>query len=82
MILADQIRHFVLETYILPARERGQSTIHLVAGEIHAEMGLKDRMPAVCGALDAGKFADQCHIVVVSRQGPKYSNTAEWVVEV
>lgn len=82
MILADQIRHFVFEKYISPARERGQNVIRLTAGDIHADMGLQNRFPAVCGALDAEKFAEQYHVIITSRHGPKFGSSTEWEIEI
>jgi hypothetical protein len=79
MILADRIRKYVLDQKIRPARELNQSTIKIVAGKIHSEMTLKNRMPAVCSALDADKFLDYARVKLINRSGPKQSSTATWV---
>lgn len=81
MILADQIRQFVLEKYINPARNQGHLTVTVVAGKIHTGLGLENRMPAVCSALDADKFLSFAHIRLVSRSGPHQGSTATWVFE-
>ena len=81
MILADRIRKHVLDTRITPARKRGQTSVRIVAGEIHSEMGLENRMPAVCGALDADKFLSYAKVILVKRSGPRQGATAEWVFE-
>ena len=52
MRLADQIRHYVNEEYIQPARVHGKLAVDIRAGDIHKEMGLQNRMLSVCEALD------------------------------
>jgi hypothetical protein len=47
--LADRIRRFAFETYVLPLRGARDSEILIRAGDLHKAMGLGDRMPAVCG---------------------------------
>lgn len=56
MELRDQIRNFVLENYIKPARARGETSLVVVSGEVHKRMDLTDRMPAVCNALRSEKL--------------------------
>ena len=43
MGLAEEIRHFVSEHYIKPAKERGETKLVVVSGEVHGRIGLKDR---------------------------------------
>jgi hypothetical protein len=47
----DQIRHFILEAYVEPARRSGLLKVRVVAGEVHRRLGLRDRLPMVCNAL-------------------------------
>lgn len=81
MILADRIRQFVVVTYINPARLAGHKTVKVVAGPVHSGMGLVDRMPAICGALDAYKFLSFARVRLISRSGPKQGSTATWIFE-
>lgn len=46
------------------------SEISIRAGDVHAAMHLRDRMPAVCSALESSKFAALCDIELLSRKGP------------
>jgi hypothetical protein len=39
-------------------------------GDFHAALGLKNRFPAVCSALDADKFLTQARVTLVRRSGP------------
>jgi len=82
MILADHIRNYVRRELIEPARLRGQSVIKFNAGEIHAALGLKNRLPAVCSALDAEKFLEYAGVILESRTGPHQGSTVEWVFEI
>lgn len=70
MTLADEIRAFTYENYIRPARERGERTVIIRAGDVHNAMGLKSRMPAVCGAIGTKKFLNQYNLRLVDREGP------------
>lgn len=56
--LADRIREFVARHYIAPARERADSTVTVVVGKVHREMGLKERHPAIIAALRARVFSE------------------------
>ena len=58
MSLADEIRDYIYQYYILPARNAGKTTIIIRAGDIHREMNLKDRMPAACGAIGTNLFLE------------------------
>jgi hypothetical protein len=80
MKLADQIREYVMDACIRPARSMGQRQITIRASEVHRAMELENRMPAVCGALDAGKFYDQAGVTLLQRTGPHQGSTAEWVL--
>jgi 5-methylcytosine-specific restriction enzyme B len=81
MILADQIREYVLQNEINPARAKGLKTVSFGSGDIHEGMGLVDRMPAVCGAIDAEKFLGYASVRLISRSGPPQSSTVRWVFE-
>lgn len=82
MKLADQIRKYTLDTFILPARLRGEKLVSFSATQIHDGMELEQRFPAVCGAIDAEKFLDYAGVVLVKREGPFQSSTSQWAFEV
>lgn len=67
---ADQIRQFALLNYITPARSRGETVVSIRAGDVHSQMGLSARLPAVCSALGTNKFESMCGIKRLSIQGP------------
>ena len=79
MILADRIRQHVRDEIIQPARLSGLSTVHVCARDVHQALGLHNRLPAVCAALDADKFLDYAQVNLVERSGPMQGSTAEWI---
>jgi len=81
MKLADQIRQYVIDELVEPARAAGESVLTMRSGDIHKAMGLDNRMPAVCSALDAAKFYDEAGVRLVSRSGPNQSSTVEWTLD-
>jgi hypothetical protein len=76
---ADEIRRYVLTEIIEPTRRAGQRTVRVRAGDVHDAMGLVNRVPAVCGALDTEKFQDLAGVTLVERTGPSQGHTVEWV---
>lgn len=70
MTLADQIRTHVIERHLRPARECGARDIELRAGDIHHELRLSARMPAVCSALGGAKLGVEAQVTLTRRTGP------------
>lgn len=88
MNLADKIREYVLNEYVLPLARRGVRTLIIKAGKIHYELGLENRVPAVVSALSSKKFIDLCNekleklgltIKLVRKGGPAQSTTTTLV---
>lgn len=46
-ITVDDIRHYI-DKLLQEAKMRGEEYIDLVSGDIHKQLGMKDRMPQVC----------------------------------
>jgi hypothetical protein len=67
---ADKIRQFSYKQYVAPARARGDSSFVLVAGDVHKDMHLRNRVPSVCQALKSGKFLDENGLVLERLEGP------------
>ena len=79
MASATDIREYAFETYIQPARKRGEKTVTFSANDIHRGLGLNARYPLVCSSIDSGKFLDLASIMLISRSGPPQSSTVRWV---
>ena len=83
MTLADEIRDFVQQNYIEPARRCGDREITIRAGDIHRDMQLKkSRMPAVCGAIGTKKFEEECGVRLIRRRGPTQGANVYFTFEI
>ena len=80
--LADRIRENVRARHIEPARQAGRETVTLRAGDVGRDMGLKNRMPAVCSALGSKLFLREARVRLVERVGPRQSTTTEFRFEI
>jgi len=82
MKLSDRIREFVFQEFIKPARERGEGTVTIRAGDVHSMMGLSDRIPAVCSALGTNKFQEMYQVRLIDRKGPTNASNVFFTFEV
>ena len=74
--LADRIRAFAMKTVVRTGTHSAKSEIVIRAGDIHSQMGLQSRMPAVCAALSANKFQQLSGLQLARQEGPQVgSNT-------
>lgn len=71
MATADEIREYVIETQIKPARAASRRAITIRAGDIHAAMGLQNAMPNVCSALGGHKLRNLSNVCLREREGPR-----------
>lgn len=67
---SDDVREHCRTHYVAPARERGEKTVTIRAGDVHAALGYKNRMPLVCSAMGSQLFEQTCQIERVSVDGP------------
>jgi len=67
---AHEIRSFLAERYIKPARRRGDKRVRIIAGEVHRDLHLRNRVPSVCQVLASKKFQQENRVEVVERSGP------------
>ncbi len=67
---ANEIRHFLCQKYFDPARKRSETLVTLRAGDIHREMGLKNRVPSVCQVMESKLLEKEAGVKVSSKQGP------------
>ena len=76
MTLADQVRDFIDRRYLAPARRSGVQTLTVNAGDVHREMKLKNRVPAVCSALKSKKLQQTCSLKLITWHGPNEGTSA------
>ena len=77
-INADQIRAYVNKAFVEPARRAGKTSVVIISGDVHTDLKLNNRMPAICSAIDAQKFQQQYGVILSKRSGPRQSSTAMW----
>ena len=77
--LADRIRRVSFQNFVRPALKNQTGEISIRAGDVHTAMHLRDKMPAVCGALQSGKFAALCDIKLLRRRGPHQGANAFFI---
>jgi len=68
--VADQVRAHCLERYVAPARKRGDLAVGIRSGDVHTELGLAQRLPAVCAALGSDRFESLARVRRVAIEGP------------
>jgi hypothetical protein len=68
---SDQVREFVKQNYVAPARLSGADTISVRVGDVHRAMkwDLK-RVAQVCSALSTRKFLNSANVELIERKGP------------
>ena len=69
--LSDRIRAHVLVHHVAPARDAGENLVSVRAGDVSREMGLQDRVPAVCSALRSGKFLGLAGVEAAGELDPR-----------
>jgi len=66
----NMVRDHVRRNYIQPARQRGDLSIQIVAGEVEKAVHLSNRTPLVCQALRSRKFLEENHLIIEKEEGP------------
>jgi len=79
--LADQIRGWVVNEVFEPARAKGHSKVSVKAGDVHRQMGLRNRLPAVCAALGSGVLLQRAGVKRVSVEGPANGATTTFTFD-
>ena len=72
---SDQVRKYVYQQYVAPARIAKMSTVTFMSGEIHEALGFSNRLACVCDALATKKFEDTYGVKRMSITGPQHSST-------
>ncbi len=67
---SDRIRKYAREKYIEPAIAKGEREIRVRVGDVHKGLTLKNRVPAVCQALESKIFLKENNLALKSKEGP------------
>jgi hypothetical protein len=68
--LANQIRQHASRNFVQPARHRGDHVVKVVVGDVHRDMKLRERIPAVCSALKSQLFLRENSLTLEQQEGP------------
>ena len=85
MNASDQVRSFVKDHYILPARKSGAGTVTVRAGDVHKALKWDlRRIPQVCSALSTHKFQRTAGVELIGKSGPPsgQSTTVEFTYRI
>ncbi|MGA2715082.1 MAG: hypothetical protein ABSG41_18435 [Bryobacteraceae bacterium] len=66
----ERSRMYAAQHYVEPARRRGDKTVQITAGDVHKALGFKQRVPAVCQALQSRKFIEENRLTLEKIEGP------------
>lgn len=75
---ADRARLVALNYFIAPAREAGQPSVTIRAGDLHDMSGLVKNWANVCQALEGEMFQKLASVPAPTRSGPERSTTTEY----
>jgi 5-methylcytosine-specific restriction enzyme B len=78
---ADRIRACALNYHIEPAREAGQASVMIKAGDLGKEIGLQNSNPNICSALLGSKFQEMTGLPKPTYTEPQPSSTTEFTYQ-
>lgn len=67
---SSAVREYVVRKYIREAKRAALRRFSVNAGEVHRALGLQNRVPQVCNALQSGKFLHENDLRIVEKTGP------------
>lgn len=68
--ISDLIREHVCEVYLKNALRDQETTFAVNVGAVHKALGLSNRVPQVCSALESRKLLQENGLRIVSKTGP------------
>ena len=78
----DAVRKYVKQRYINTARMKKNGRVTFTAEEIEKAMGLGNKYPLICSALDTQKFIEFARVELIRREGAAQGATAKWTFKV
>jgi hypothetical protein len=78
---ADRILQHVITAHFVPAWKKASPAIELRAGDLHEELGLSNRVPAVCSVLGSERLQKLSRTQLVGRRGPQQGANAVFVYD-
>jgi hypothetical protein len=78
---ADRILQHVVTAHFVPAWKAATPAIELRAGDLHKELKLSNRMPAMCSVLGSERLKKLTRTRLVERRGPQQGANAVFVYD-
>lgn len=78
----DAVRKYVKQRYINPARMKKDGRVTFTAEDVEKAMGLGNKYPLICSALDTHKFIEFARVELIRREGAAQGSTAKWTFKV
>jgi hypothetical protein len=78
----DNVRKYVKLHYINPARMKKDGRVTFTAEDIEKGMGLGNKFPLICSALDTAKFLEFARVELIRREGAAQGSSAKWTFKV
>jgi len=70
MSYADEVRAYCKTNYVNVARSKGEQTVSIRSGDVHAALNYQNKYPTVCSAVGSNKFEELCNVKRISVEGP------------
>jgi hypothetical protein len=67
---SSAIRDYVVRKYVEDAKRKSLRRFSVNAGDVHRSLGLQNRVPQVCNALQSSKFLSENGLRIVEKTGP------------
>jgi len=81
MTLTEQTRKYAIQSYVEPARQKGEHTIRIRVGTIQKELGWTNRTPSVFSTLSSQPFQREARIQLIEKRGGPASGGPSTTVE-
>jgi 5-methylcytosine-specific restriction enzyme B len=76
---ADEILQHVVDCHFVPAWKIATERVEPRAGDVHKELRLRNRVPAVCSVLGSLRLQRLGRVHLVERKGPQNGTNAIFV---
>ncbi len=69
-VSSEDVRDYVDKRYVQDSRKKGVKRFTVNAGDVHRGLGLQNRVPLVCTALQSKRFLESRGLRLVEKTGP------------
>lgn len=77
----EETTQYAIQSYVQPARDRGDVTVHIRVGKLQKELGWTGRTPAVFSTLKSQLFQKEAGVELIEKRGGPASGGPSTTVE-